>query len=66
MKNLLYLSIILVVIGVIAMAVGTITVTYPKEVFSINGMHEVTGNKVSNYFVNFFGFAIFLFGIGDY
>jgi len=64
MKALLYISIILVVIGLILMIAGTITVTYPREVFSVNGMHEVTGNKISNYFINFFGFAIFLFGVG--
>ncbi|WP_240938891.1 hypothetical protein [Metallosphaera hakonensis] len=39
--------------------------SYPEEVFDVNGMNLVTGNTTPNYFINFFGLAILLFGVGS-
>ena len=64
-KNFLYIGIILVVIGVILIGVGTTTVTYQHEVFTVNGMTLGTPETTPNYFWNFVGLAIFLFGIGS-
>ncbi|BDB99493.1 hypothetical protein [Saccharolobus caldissimus] len=63
-KNFLYIGIVLAVIGVILMGVGTTTVTYQHEVFTVNGMTLGTPQITVNYFWNFVGLAIFLFGIG--
>lgn len=63
-KNFLYIGIALIVIGIILMAVGTRTVTYPHEVFTVNGMTLGAPATTPNYFVNFVGLAIFLFGVG--
>ncbi|BBD72216.1 hypothetical protein HS1genome_0605 [Sulfodiicoccus acidiphilus] len=60
-----YLGIALVVIGVIMMGLGTTKYVFPREVFSgVNGMYEVPYNVVDNYFVNFVGLAVLLFGVG--
>lgn len=45
------------------MAVGTTTLTYPSEVFTVNGM-TLSSSITKNYFWNFVGLTIFLFGIG--
>ncbi|AWR99164.1 hypothetical protein DFR87_05000 [Metallosphaera hakonensis JCM 8857 = DSM 7519] len=49
----------------IILVAGTRTVSYPEEVFDVNGMNLVTGNTTPNYFINFFGLAILLFGVGS-
>lgn len=59
-----FVSIGLVVIGLIITIFGTTTFVYPREQFDVNGMIEITGNTTPNYFVNFVGLAILLFGIG--
>ncbi len=63
-KTLVYITGILIIVGILLMALGTTKYIYPREQFSINGMYEITGNTTSNYFFNFLGLAIFLFGIG--
>ncbi|WP_287690201.1 hypothetical protein [Metallosphaera javensis (ex Sakai et al. 2022)] len=63
-NSFLYLGIILAIIGLIVLVAGTTTVTYPSEYFDVNGMNLTTGTT-ANYFINFFGLAIFLFGIGS-
>jgi len=64
-KTFMYLGVILAIIGIIILAAGTTTWTYPREVFSVNGMNLVANNTTPNYFFNFVGLAIFLFGIGS-
>jgi len=63
-KTLIYITGILIVIGILLMIFGTTKYIYPREQFSINGMYEISGNTTPNYFINLFGLAIFLFGIG--
>jgi uncharacterized membrane protein len=64
-KTLIYITSILIIIGILLMALGTTKYVYPREQFSgVNGMYEVTGNTTPNYFLNLLGLAIFLFGIG--
>ncbi|ARM75562.1 hypothetical protein [Acidianus manzaensis] len=64
-KVIVYISAVLVIIGIILMIAGTRTVTFAEEHFAINGMYETEGST-TNYFWNFFGLAIFLFGIGGF
>ena len=64
-KKFLYIGVALVVIGVILMAAGTTVVTYQHEVFTVNGMTLGTPQRTANYFWNFVGLGIFLFGIGS-
>ncbi|BBG23068.1 hypothetical protein IC006_0352 [Sulfuracidifex tepidarius] len=59
-----FVSIGLVVVGIILTVFGTTTYIYPREQFDVNGMIEITGNSTPNYFVNFIGLAILLFGVG--
>ncbi|MCI2415340.1 MAG: hypothetical protein MPF33_08905 [Candidatus Aramenus sp.] len=63
-KVFLYVGALLVVLGLILMAVGTRTITYQHEVFTVNGMTLGAPATTPNYFVNFVGLAIFLFGLG--
>jgi uncharacterized membrane protein YczE len=64
-RNFAYIGIVLVIIGVLMMGLGTIRYVFPREVFSgVNGMYEVPYNVVNNYFVNFLGLAVLLFGVG--
>jgi hypothetical protein len=64
-KYFLYLGVILAIIGLILLVAGTTTYTYPREQFSgVNGMYLIPDNTVPNYFYNFLGLAIFLFGLG--
>lgn len=63
-KTFLYLGVLLVILGLVLMVAGTQTITYPKEVFTVNGMTEEFGTT-QNYFWNFMGFAILLFGLGS-
>lgn len=64
-KNFLYIGIFLAIVGIILMAVGTTTVTYQHEVFTVNGMTLGSPETTPNYFWNFLGLAIFLFGLGS-
>ncbi|WP_240931346.1 hypothetical protein [Acidianus sulfidivorans] len=64
-RSIVYISAILVIIGIILMAAGATKVVFPEEHFAVNGMYETTGS-ITNYFWNFFGLAIFLFGIGGF
>lgn len=64
-KSFMYIGVLLAIIGIILLAAGTTTWTYPREVFSVNGMNLVSNNTTPNYFFNFVGLAIFLFGIGS-
>ncbi len=63
-SSFLYLGIVLAIIGLIILVAGTRIITYPVEYFDVNGMNLTTGTT-ANYFINFFGLAIFLFGIGS-
>jgi len=64
-RNFAYIGIVLVIIGMLMMGLGTIRYVFPREVFSgVNGMYEVPYNVVNNYFVNFLGLAVLLFGVG--
>jgi len=64
-RNFAYIGIVLVIIGILMMGLGTIRYVFPREVFSgVNGMYEVPYNVVNNYFVNFLGLAVLLFGVG--
>lgn len=63
-NTFLYLGILLAIIGVIILIVGTTTVTFPREVFDVNGM-TLSSGTTANYFINLFGLAILLFGIGS-
>jgi len=62
--SLKYISILLVIVGLILFIFGKTTFVYPREQFDVNGMIEITGNSTPNYFINFFGLAILLFGAG--
>ncbi|QKR00109.1 hypothetical protein GWK48_06730 [Metallosphaera tengchongensis] len=64
-RTFLYLGVLLAIVGIILLAVGTTTWTYPREVFAVNGMNLVTGSTTPNYFFNFIGLAILLFGVGS-
>jgi len=64
-RNFAYIGIVLVIIGMLMMGLGIIRYVFPREVFSgVNGMYEVPYNVVNNYFVNFLGLAVLLFGVG--
>ncbi|QGA69228.1 hypothetical protein [Sulfolobus sp. E11-6] len=64
-KFFLYFGVILAIIGIILIAAGTTTVTYPSEVYDINGMTLAGYFNTPNYFWNFLGLAILLFGAGS-
>ena len=64
-KLFLYLGAILVIIGLVLLVAGTRVITYSHEVFTVNGMTLGSPAQTPNYFVNFVGLAVFLFGLGS-
>lgn len=64
-KTFMYLGILLVVIGIVMLVAGTQTITYQHEVFTVNGMNLGSAASTPNYFINFLGLAILLFGVGS-
>ncbi|EZQ10564.1 MULTISPECIES: hypothetical protein [Acidianus] len=63
-KTFLYLGTVLIILGIILLVGGTRTITYHQEIFTVNGMNLASPQTTPNYFINFIGLAIFLFGIG--